>query len=380
MADESKAHRISISVQDKTIEGWTEYEIGASMVEPADTFSLTRPFSLDAWKLCRKDARVRIAIDGVVRIDGFIDTRSKASVAGTMSIEGRCKVGRLVQTSIATIGGLDGLSLVDAVKKLAGPEFAVVTLSDARNRAVSRGKGGRAQAQGEPAIFNVKGKLDEDHAGRLDPGEMRWNVIEQLCSSIGLACWSSGDGRELVVGKPNYRQDVQYLLRHSRSRGSNVMDMSLSESTRNRYAMIEAHGTGRGGDDDYGQGVISHAGSAFDGPGDDGTGVDFTYPKRLVLSQTALQSNAEAGRAAARDMTRRNFERQQVTIQAPLHGQRFRGDVITLFAPNTLARVIDDDLGLDNVFLIYEVRFKGSAKGGETTDLKLVPRGTVFVS
>ncbi len=379
MADGTNAHRISVSVQDKTIEGWIDYDISSSMLTPADGFSLTRAFTLDAWKLCRKDARVKIAIDGVVQVDGFIDVRSKSAADGTMRIEGRCKVGRLVQTSIATTTGYDGMTLVDAVKKLAAPEFTTVVLSDARNRSVRRGKGGRAPAQGEPAIFNVKGKLNSERAGKLDPGEMRWNVIEQLCSSVGLACWTSADGRELVIGKPNYKQEIQFFLRHSRTRGSNVVDMQLTESVRDGYAMIETHGSGGGGDEAYGDGVISHEGNAFDGPNPDGTGFDFTWPKRLLKTQRAVASNAEAGRAAVKEMLRRRFDRAQLVVEAPLHGQRFRSDIITLFAPNTLARVIDDDLGSDQTWLIYEVKFKGSRKTGERTTLKLVPRGTVFI-
>lgn len=380
MADGTNTHRISISVQSTTIDGWTEYDISSSMLEPADTFKLTRPFSLAAWKLCRKDARVKIAIDGIVMIDGFIDVRRSSAAAGTMEIEGRCKVGRLVQTSIAKTTGYDGLTLVDAVKKLAAPEFTAVSLSDARNRAVRRGKGGRAPAHGEPAIFNVKGKLDEDNAGKLDPGEMRWNVIEQLCSSVGLACWSSADGRELVIGKPNYKQEIQFFFQHSHTRGSNVKDMEISESVRNAYAMIEAHGSGAGSDDDYGEGVISHEGTAFDGPNPDGTGLDFTWPKRLVLTQNALQSNAEAGRAAVREMLRRRFERQMIVVECALHGQRFRSDIVTLFAPNTLARVINDDHEIDSTYLIFEVRFSGSAKAGEKSTIRMVPRGTEFIA
>lgn len=380
MADGTNAHRISISVQDKTIDGWTDYEISSSMLEPADTFKLTRPFTLEAWRLCRRDARVKIAIDGVVMIDGFIDERESSAAAGEMTIIGRDKAGRLVQTSIQSTTGYDGLSLVDAVKKLAAPEFTSVSLSDARNRSVRRGKGGRAPAQGEPAILNVKGKLDEEHAGKIDPGEMRWNVIEQLCSSVGLACWSSADGRELVIGKPNYKQEVQFFLRHSRTRGSNVVDMRISESTRNAYAMIESHGSGGSSDEDFGEGVISHEGIAYDGPNPDGTGLNFTWPKRLVMTQAAIASNAEAGRAATRELLRRRFELHQISIEAPLHGQRFRSDIVTLFAPNTLARVINDDHGIDSTYLIYECRFSGSRKGGEKTTLKLVPRGTEFIA
>jgi prophage tail gpP-like protein len=355
-----------------------DYEFSISMVEPTDAWSMTRQYEDREWKVCALDEELSIAIDGTTQINGFIDDREWDDVLGTMHIAGRCKGGRLVQESIPTTAGFDGLTLVDAAKKLADPWFKTVTLSDARNRAVRRGKGGRASAQGEPAIFNVHGKLDEEHSGRVEPGETRWNVLEQLTSSIQIGVWSSADGRELVLGKPNYQQDVQFLFQRT-ARFSNVNNIRLKESVRDRYAMIEAHGAGPGSDEDAGDVTIDHIGIALDGPNPDGTGRDFKHPKRLAMMHRAIADNAEAQRAAEREMNRRNFSRRQITVEAPLHGQRFRSNVLTLFAPNTLARVVSDKHNLDAVFLIYACTFRASREG-ESSVLHLVPRGTVFTS
>jgi hypothetical protein len=162
-----------------------------------------------------------------------------------MEIAGRAKSGRLVQESIPSVAGWDGLLLDEAVRRLAAPWYTATTFSNARNRSVARGKGHKAAAGSEPAFFKVRGKLDEEYAGRIDPGETRWNVIEQLCSSIGVLCWSSADGRELVIGQPNYAQEIQFLFRHSRA-GSTVTNMTLRESVRDSYALIEVHGSGAG--------------------------------------------------------------------------------------------------------------------------------------
>lgn len=376
--DGTQAHRVSVVIGGKQIDGWLDYEILNTMLEPADGFQLSRPFSLDAWKLCRLDEAVKVAIDGIVVLDGFIDDRARDSRGGTMEIAGRDKSGRLVQESIPNVNGWDGLQLTEAVRRLASPWYTTVSLSNARNRSVSRGKGHKASAGGEPAFFKVNGKLDEDHAGRLDPGETRWNVIEQLCSSVGLLCWSSADGREIVIGQPNYSQAVQYLFQHGRV--STVRNLSLRESVRDAYSVIEVHGAGDGDDGDFGDNVTTFFGSAKDGPNADGTGNNFLRPKRLVMSQTAQSSNAEAKRSAERELKRRNFHLRQLTVDAPLHGQVVAGKIPTLFAPDTLARVIDEDLESDEIWLVYGCSFRGSRTGGETTNLMLVPRGTEFVA
>lgn len=379
-SDATGAHRISIVIGDKQIDNWLDYEIASSMVQPSDGFRMARAFDLDAWKLCQLDQRVRVTIDGTVMLDGLIDDRARDAKEGIMEIAGRDKAGRLVQESIPTVSGFDGLKLTDAIAKLSAPWFTTITLSDARNRSVRRGKGHRAPASDEDAVFKVKGKLDEDHAGRVDPGETRWNMIEQLCSSVGILCWSSADGRELVIGEPNYTQGIQYLFRHSQTQGSTVKNMKLRESVRDRYALYEVHGAGCGDDDNFGDNVSTYMGTAKDGPNADGTGRDFLRPKRLALSQRAIQDNLEAKRSAAREMNRRNFSRRQLTVNAGGHGQIVAGTLVTLFAPNTLARVIDEDLELDETWLVYACTFHGSRRSAELTDLMLVPKGTVFVS
>lgn len=378
--DGTRAHIVTVLIGNQTIGGWVDYDIQSSMVQPANGFSLTRPFDLDAWNLCALDSRIRVAIDNVVKLDGFIDDRVRAAKAGTITISGRDRAGRLVQESIPNTQGYDGLQLTQAIQKLATPWFTSVTLSDARNRDVARGKGHRAAAGNEPAFFKVKGKLDEDHAGRMDPGETRWNVIEQLCSSIGVLCWSSADGRELVVGAPNYNQQLQFLFRNSLSFGSTVKDLTLKESVGDGFAMIECNCAGVGTADDYGDNVTSFFGTAKDGPNNDGTGADFQFPKRLVVTTHGQLSNAEAQAAAAKEMTRRKFSRRQITCSAPLHGQIIAGTAITLFTPNTMARVFDEDLALDEPWLIYACRFRAARPEGESTELMLVPRNTEFIS
>jgi prophage tail gpP-like protein len=377
--DGTGAHLVTVEIEGQTIGPWTEYEILNSMVEPADGFSMSMPFNRQAWKSCELDARVRVLIDGVVKLDGFIDDRTRSAKAGTIAIAGRDRSGRLVQESIPTTAGFDGLNLDAAVLALAKPWYTAVTFSDTRNRSVARGKGHRASAGNEPAFFKVKGKLDQNHAGKVDPGETRWNVIEQLCSSIGVLCWSSADGQELVLGVPNYSQGLQWLFRHSVARGSTVRDLVLKESVADGFALIEANCAGQGGADDYGDGISSFAGKATDGPNPDGTGADFKYPKRLVVTERGATSNAEAQKTAERHMKRSGFNRRQLTIDAPLHGQVLAGTQRTLFTPNTMARVIDDELPMDEAWLVYACRFRGG-RGGETTDLMLVPRGTDFVS
>ena len=384
-------HRVSIVISGRELAGWTEYQLDTSLTEPADSFSLTRPFDLDAWLLCVTDAHVRVLIDGRPRIDGFIDTRTKSSGAGTLTIEGRDRVGHLVQES-APRAAFNGQTMLAVLEVLAAPWFQKVTLSNARNRKVTLGKGSKVAGDDE-AIALLKGKRSTGKAtdpitamfkksrggSRIDPGQSRWAVIEQVLSRAGLSAWSSADGRELIVGKPNHDQAATFLFRNGRQ--SNVIEMEISESVQDRFSMITAVGSGAGSGADFGEAACSRAASVFDNPDNitDGTGRDFLFAKRLVLGEQGVRDREEAGRIATREQQRRDFDRHKVSVTVEHHGQVVKGTHRTLFATDTIARVLDDDTDLVDEFLIYSCSFTGSREQGERTDLEMVPRGTEIV-
>lgn len=391
-AERPREHKIAIAINGREIGGWTEYEISTSLIEPADSFSLTRPFDRDAWTLCSRDAYVRVTIDGQPRITGFIDTRRKSAASGTFTIDGRDRVGQLVQES-APRSAYGGASLLAVIESLASPWFQKVTLSNAHNRKVTLGKGGRVPADNE-AISLVKAKrkksskdpitamFAKSRPTHIDPGQSRWEVIKQLLSRAGLAAWASADGKELFVGRPNQTQSATFLFRHSAKGQSNVIDLELEASNADRYSMITAVGSGISSAADYGDAASSRAGTVLDNPDNkiDGTGRDFLFAKRLIISESALRDRAEAVRIAEREKLRRDFSRLHARATCSHHGQVVSGAIRTLFALDTMARVIDEEIDFDADFLIYAATFRSSRESGEQTELQMVPRGTEVIT
>ncbi len=403
-----RKHTVSIVVNAREVLNWSEYQIETSLIEPADRFTLTRPFDRDAWNACRRDARVKVLIDGQVRISGFIDTRSKHAKDGTMTIAGRDQVGRLVQES-APRSAYGGTSLQAVIEALAEPWFDRVVFEGTRNRKVTLGRGSKAASATEALSLRRGGRRKAKAAdpitamfakpsksSGIEPGQPRWQVIEETISRAGLCAWSSADGKELIVGKPNQTQPSTFLFRHAGPGGqSNVKELDYEESNQDRYSMIIALGSGSTSPADYGaagsrSGVVYDfdAGTkrgpspfgSFGGPGErDGTGRDFQYPKWLIMSEHGVRDNDEAKRLAAREQARRDFKRTSATVTVSHHGQEIGGGV-SLFAIDTIARVIDEDIDLDDDFLIYSVALKSSRSEGETTTLEMVPRGTEVVS
>ena len=363
-----RAHRVTIAIGGSEVGGWTDYSIESSMLSPADAFTLTRPVDRAAWNLCELDALVQVQIDGTPIITGYVGELEADARAGTMTVSGRCKGGRLVSESAPAIQ-YGGLKLFELVRKLADPWFTSIVNSDARNRNVRRGRGHKAPAPTEPLI------LDNVRGGRIEPGQVRWAVIEDLVTQAGYLCWSSADGKELVIGLPNYRQEVQWILRHDDGAEGTVVDLRQIEGIEDCYSQIQCVGSGRGTDADYGTGPSDRSGTVLDGPGPFGVGVDFIRPKRLVLAGQSFKGRGSALETARREARRRNMKRRTVQVECVGHGQIVRGSTPTIFAPNTIARVVYDGTGLDAPYLVTSCRYQ-ARREAERTTLELVPKGT----
>lgn len=369
------AHTVRVIVDGKEVGGWESYEISQSMLTPADAFTMTRPFDRAAWDLLRPDRPIRVLIDEVTVLTGFIDDEDKSdNGVDSITISGRDKVGRLVQESAPGIS-YRGLTERDLIARVASPWFSTVTNSNARNRRVVRGQGRKAPAGDEPI------KLDTRGGTTIDPGQARWALIEELLRQSGHLCWSSGDGRELIVGLPNYNQAIQWSVFHpaentARGEEGNALSFGVKRSTGDRYSKIVVVGSGAGTDANYGAAVSARYGEAKDNPlTPDGDGVAFSAPKRLVLVED-VQSRKEAAELARREMVRRAMASLRVSATVPLHGQVLSGSRRTLFALDTLAHVEDEVTGLRGSYLVDALTFTADRTGGQRTRLGLIPRGT----
>lgn len=374
-------HRVSIVVDGQQIDGWTQYRFSSSMIQPADQFSLSRPFDSAIYRIVLPDKKIKVKIDDTTILVGYIDTREKDSDrdTSTITIGGRDGVGHMVQESSPFIS-YDGIDLLEIAKRLASPWYKSVVLSDARNRIVRRGRyAHKAAAASEPLIIKVRKKT-----WQVEPGQPRWKILEELASEAGYLVWASADGEELIIGKPNYLQETQFLFAHPRPGSdlrSTVTKMKIVDSVADRFSLIMAVGSGQGDLVNYGKGITSSRGVARDGTNLDGTGRDFDFPKRLILSEHHLQSLDEADARAHLEMNKRDFSRQKIEVMVAGHGQITAGSVATIYAPDTIARVIDEeqDMAFDLSCLIHTVSYSSDRDNGETTELQLVPKGTIIV-
>ena len=120
-------HDISVIVDGVQIRDWESYDITVDMTSPADHFSVRMPFQRDVWRLCRGDRPIRVLIDDVVVLTGFIDERLVPEDDEAIEIVGRDRAGRLVDESAPGVD-FSGLTMQALIEKVASPWFTRVTL------------------------------------------------------------------------------------------------------------------------------------------------------------------------------------------------------------------------------------------------------------
>lgn len=374
-------HIVTAIVEGQLITGWQSGNIESSITTAADTFVMRMPFNLRAYNTLRRGARITIKVDGdTTLLDGFIDKRERMGKANMLEISGRDRVGRLVDESAQAID-YSGMTIQEAVKRLASPWFGSVVLSNARNRRLRRGKGRRMASATEPVVtVNVR----VPRRGTVHAGESRWQMIHEIVSRAGLLAFGSSDGQEIVVCKANSSQPAQYLFMLAKPGSSsvtNIRDLRRTEDDGDRFSLYVCAGSGGQGDTNFGRNGIDNRGAAFDNVFNriDGTGRDFIHPKRMYLPEQAYDSFGDADRVAANEQARRDMKRDMITIEAPFFGQQIGTAAATLFAPDTVARVVDEEAELDDFYIILSCSFSFDRDNGDTTTMHMVPVGTEIV-
>lgn len=366
-------HVVAIAISGVEVRDPQTYEIQVSMTDVPGTFTMHFRFTREGWDTLRPDRPCLVTIDGVPVISGFIEDSHCSEDGDTIEVSGRCRMARL-QESAPTIS-FAGLGIQELAQKLASPWFSAVTLSNAQNRNVSRGKGKKARAASEPVKINTR------VGTQIEPGQSRFEALERLLEQAGLLMWSSGDGRKLVIGKPNYDQEIQYRFYRPaeaslRARDSTILGMRVNRSTGDRFSRVIVVGSGAGTTVNYGSAVAARYGEAKNNPLTvDGEGKDFIAPKRLIVVR-AIKSIKEANELAKAEMSRRDASGSAITVRCAGHGQLIGGTYLTIFAIDTLAAVHDEVTGTVGVYTVVSCSY-GSGRGeGEETTMELVRKGT----
>ena len=391
-------HLVSLRAGGKVLEGWNSYEIDIDMLQPADDFSVTlgpvEPVDesdfAEAWAAVAPDTEIEVYVDGIRVLSGFVDDRRASSdpdAGDTMTVNGRDRGGRLVDESCPLMS-FRGLEIEALAQKTVTPWFESVSLSNVENRALILGvkkgaRAGKVQHEGAAGVKHRKKKHPNIYR-KVQAGETRWAVLEYYLRELELLGWAAADGKSFVIGEPNYDQEPTFSFFHPRagsrrSQESNVNSFEVVDSVGERYSQIVAVGAHVGNAVNYGEKTVKRRGVATDGPGAFGIGKSFQHRKVLLLPDDGIRDDAQATIRAEREMAERDAAGHTVRLVVDGHGQlAARARRSTLFAFDTIAHVESEVFGIRGSYYITKVVFRGDADNGPTTEISLVPKGTVL--
>ena len=341
----SPEHILTVSAGGVDIDGWKSASIESDLLTPGDAFTLSHAYDPRAYAALRLDAEVTISIDHTPVMNGFIESRQGDWSGFTVS--GKDRVGRMVAESAPF--GLDfrDRDLLGVATELAAPWFGRVVLSNAENRDLMRGPGKKARDRGA-SLLNPG--TDDRHVA---PGASKWEALDDLLHRAGYLAWSSADGRDLIIARPDFDQDPQFAF-YVMPDGSNCRSIRYHESNASRYAAIVTMDRGR-------------VGVARDNPDTfNGVGKNFLHPKRLALPVEA-KTEAECQRLAERERAEREAASFEVTILAWGFGRIIPpASAPTLYAPDIVIDAQSANTPVDGLYYVTSRTFTLSRNEEQT--------------
>jgi prophage tail gpP-like protein len=286
--------------------------------------------------------------------DGFQGTGSATSTS--ITLKGRDLLARLHDADVTADTPYAEVTYEDMVKaamKEVGLGDRLLIVGNAVSR---EAKVGRKISGTEPQVSSLvtqtvgAGGLVRQSV-RAKMGETWLNFCLRHLESVGLFLWTDFEGN-LVLSKPNPNQKPSYrFIREvgSRTNRVNITDWSFNNDTTHRFSEIVTWGRapGRG----KGRGKIK-------GDLDDAEMIEWGYDRPKVFHDSDITNGQSAIALAKRRMGEANRAGWQLTYTFQGHTvPSIDGRSRVVVAPDTVAQVQDDELGINEPLYIESVEY-----------------------
>lgn len=425
---------VSIEAGGERFDTWTEYSVASDLLTPADAFSLTvelggvrrdmRGLVSNMRDLLAPSSAVRLYIGRDVtgaqpgralQMAGIVDTLDpSASVAGgtVLAVRGRDLACHLTDSSIdLRVLGTGEVTLLQVIRAAVAPwDIEVITdgtagrdiltgrvaaqpadalqLAEARAFGISpaaysrilrrraereqrAADGGAASPRSRDRSANGLAPGDVERLKVKDakpkPGESVWAFLQRHVARFGLLLWLDPRGK-LVVSAPRYdTAPIARLVRRYVNQpedANNIIGGGGSENIADRVSSVTVYGRTHG--DDATRSAITHTETDETWPA--------PYPRPLILHDNSARSLEEAQRRARRELRMRAVNARVLDYEVSDHGQ---GGY--LYAVDSMVIVDDEVGGATGLWYVTSRTFAGSRDRGTTTQLRLVPPGSLVL-
>jgi prophage tail gpP-like protein len=206
---------------------------------------------------------------------------------------------------------------------------------------------------------------------KAEVGQTRWNFLERHYKKAGLFLWNAGDG-QFVLARPNPAQKPSYLIQRRRGdtrETCNVLQHQFTNDFTGRRARTVVHGTTGGGK--AGRGKVQ---AVLEDPECLALGMR----NQRTIKDRDVKTQSQAAYVARREVAqqRRDGWRLEYTVSGLIVPSLIAPGSWAAWAPDTVCRVEDDELGLHGDFYVSDVDFRIAPR---TTTIRLMrPEDLIF--
>lgn len=286
--------------------------------------------------------------------DGYSGTGNSSSTS--ITLKGRDLLARLHDADVIADTPFTDVTHVEMVKKAmeaVGLDDRLLIVGGAASR---EAKVGKKISATEPQVSSLVQQIAGANglvrqSIRAKMGETWLNFCMRHLESVGLFLWTDFEGN-LVLSKPNPNQKPSYqFIREvgNRTNRVNITDWSFTNDTTHRFSEVVtwARAPGRG----KGRGKIK-------GDFEDAEMVEYGYDRPKVFNDADVTSRDSAVALAKRRMGEANRSGWQLTYTFQGHTvPSIDGRTRVVVAPDTVAQVKDEELGINEPLYIETVEY-----------------------
>ncbi|MCU0686942.1 MAG: hypothetical protein MUF34_32645 [Polyangiaceae bacterium] len=379
MADRNDRIRIVNVETGDALDVWESAEVSSDYLTPCDTFRFDAGSEAAPIEIARRfPPGKNVIVSAVlhegreaVLLDGYIDIVDMSSDRGSgrrLMIEGRDFLSQVVDSNVDPRRPPPGQPTIEQVndfvlKGMFNIQYEITEENVKTHEAI-----GPRLKKRPPTRPSRRSRKQPANQSIPRDNEGAWQFLARMNSDHGywLSAGRTPERRYAILAGPNYNQDSHYslrLLRGPAGAANNVIRSSLRVDESSVPSHVYVKGSGFGTGDRAGN--VSMASNRV---------ASRLKPAFVVDQKAKTKESTERIARMLLGKQIRNYITYHATVQGIVDEQTG-----ALFAADTMVDVRDDDMGLIGPMWVESCTIRKSRKNGTTTELKLIPPGTLVL-
>lgn len=343
---------VSIEIDGETIQIVESYEIKLSMMVQPSALAMRIGWSDVAQQmleLCRPGLPYRLFVGDIQIQTGLIDSRAVPGGDSTVvEIKGRDHMRKLINCHVEedlTFKEKTYFDITRHVMNIVGLDRHKLVAGNGANRiAVTKAKVAAVPAEEQVRVIetglpSVGGSKMEFKWLRARVGQRWFDWLQEQYRLAGLFLWCAGNG-DFVLSTPGFLSEPSYVFRRQRGSDSNdvnILRHSFRDDTTNRHAQYIVYGR-------FGHGKGGR--NKIKGEYVDGEMASYGFTDVITYHEDHISTTAQAEYLAARYAAEERRAGWELSYTLAGHRIPAINGGIGLLGPDTIGKVMDDELGI----------------------------------